>query len=113
MAGTRRLTIVTVFTVTGLLFSGGALKAFADDHGDGGDKHTKQRPVERTQPQVQVAAPQADHEDSGRARGSGASKSVVVNVAAPQQSVTQAADDGDHGGGGDHRGPSVNASTGN
>src|SRR5437763_10646178 len=119
MAGTRRLTIVTVFTVTGLLFSGGALKAFADDHGDGGDrggdKHAKQRPVERTQPQVQVAAPQADHEDSDHARGSGASKSVVVNVAAPQQSVTQAADDGDHGGGGggDHRGPSVNSATGN
>jgi hypothetical protein len=119
MAGTRRLTIVTVFTVTGLLFSGGALKAFADDHGDGGDrggdKHAKQRPVERTQPQVQVAAPQADHEDSDHARGSGASKSVVVNVAAPQQSVTHAADDGDHGGGGggDHRGPSVNSATGN
>ena len=32
MAGTRRLTVVTAFTVTGLLFSGGALKAFADAH---------------------------------------------------------------------------------
>src|SRR5205807_2577468 len=54
MAGTRRLTVVTVFTVTGLLFSGGALKAFADDHGAGGarggDKHAKPRAVERTQP---------------------------------------------------------------
>jgi hypothetical protein len=129
MAGTRRLTVVTVFTVTGLLFSGGALKAFADDHGGGGDrggdKHAKQRQVERAQPQVQVAAPEAEHQDKEHGRGNGPSKPVVVNVTAPQQSVTRGDDDnhrgggGDHGrgggrgGGDDHRGPSVNAGPGN
>jgi hypothetical protein len=135
MAGTRRLTVVTVFTVTGLLFSGGALKAFADDHGGGdrggGNGHDQQRQVERAQPHAQVAAPRAEHQDAEHGRGDGPSKPVVVNVAAPPQGVTRN-DEGDHGGGGgdhsrgaggaggggggggddEHRGPGTNAGPG-
>jgi hypothetical protein len=115
MAGTRRLTVVTALTVTGLLFSGGALKAFADEHGGGdrgGNRTDKQRHVERPRPQVVQVAPEAEH-----GRGNGAAQASVVNVAAPHQPSVTHADDGDKhrgggGGGDDHRGPSVNAGPG-
>ena len=129
MAGARRLTVVTALTVTGLLFSGGALKAFADDHGGGerggGNRTEKQRHVERPQPQVQVAAPEVAHQDAEHGRGNGAAQAPVVNVVAPHQGVARGDGDDKHGGGGgggggdrgrgggdDHRGPSVNAGPG-
>jgi hypothetical protein len=117
MAGTRRLMVVTAFTVTGLLFGGGSLRAFADDKGGGdrgGDRHDAQRHLELQQPQVHVVQPAeqaAEAEHHGHGNDNAAN---VVNGAGPQ--VATHGDDDHHGRGGgdgdDHRGPSVNAGPG-
>src|SRR5207244_12065674 len=104
MAGTRRLTVVTAFTVTALLFGGGSLRAFADHDGGGGgggDRggggHDREQ-VQHNQPvQGQGEGQHGDNEDVSP-HGQGNSSPVHANApAAPQGG-------GGDRGGEDHRG---------